>query len=204
MARQAIYPIGRVPRLADVYRFPQSSAAEPVANSRLFLSTGPQTIAPPLFTNSQTFFSGTVAAGPVTITQSARFDDGDTFYSATVSQAGADQTLTQSVRFDDGEAFYSPTVTQPPVVLLPAFFDDGDTFFAPTVTRGTVNLAPARYDDGDTFYSLTVTLGPPADQTLFPSINDDGDTFFTASVTTQGTPAEGFYSGLSLSMALNR
>lgn len=49
--------------------------------------------------------------GNQTITQTARFDNAQTFYSGTVTQAGGTQTLTQTARFNNAQAFYGGTVT---------------------------------------------------------------------------------------------
>jgi len=144
-------------------------------------ASGGVTLTPARFDNGVTFYAATVTAGAVTLTP-ARYDDGDTFYAATVSQGGGAQDLTPA-RYDDGDVFYAATVTAGAVTLTPARYDDGDTFYAATVTAGAVTLSPARYDDGDTFYAATVTAGAV---TLTPALFTDGDTFYAATITQGG------------------
>lgn len=66
-----------------------------------------QALTPSLFTNSNTFYSPTVAA-TYALTPSL-YTDADTFYAATVATTYA---LTPSL-YSDADTFYSPTVVQP-------------------------------------------------------------------------------------------
>lgn len=82
--------------------------------------SGSQTLSPGLFANANTFYAPIVSVGPVTLTQSARFDNTNTFYLPIVSLAGGSQSLAQSSRFDNSNIFYSPTVGGAGVTLSPA------------------------------------------------------------------------------------
>jgi hypothetical protein len=137
---------------------------------------GTQTLTPSRFDDGDTFFSATVTRGAVTLTQSARFDDGDTFFAPKVSHR-----LPQSARFDDADTFFSATVTRGAVALVQsARFDDADSFFSPTVTRGAVTLTQsARFDNAQTFNAHTISNITLLTQS---ARFDDADTFFSPTV----------------------
>jgi nitrogen regulatory protein PII-like uncharacterized protein len=76
-------------------------------------TTGTQTLTQTArFNNAQTFYSGTVtqAGGTQTLTQTARFNNAQAFYGGTVTQSGGTQTVTQTVRFNNTQIFYGGTV----------------------------------------------------------------------------------------------
>lgn len=105
---------------------------------------GDVTLTASLFTNTNTFYSPTVAASYTL--EPGLFADGDTFYSPTVA---ASYDLIPALYSDD-DTFYSATVTAS-YELTPALFVDADTFYTPVVTTAYDLFAP-HYSDADTFY----------------------------------------------------
>ena len=103
-----------------------------------------------------------------------RFDNTQTFYSATVTPGAVSLT---PVRFDNSQTFYAPTVTRGAVSLTPVRFDNSQAFYTPTVTLGAVTLTPARFDNAQSFYSPTVALEGAPTQTLTPTRFDNAQTF---------------------------
>ena len=103
------------------------------------------------FDNSNTFYTPKVSH---VLAQSARFNNTNTFYTQKVSHR-----LPQSARFDNSNAFYTPTVTQGAAQLTQsARFDNSNAFYTHTVTPGAVTLTQsARFDNSNAFYSATVT-----------------------------------------------
>ena len=91
------------------------------------------------------------------ITQSARVNNANTFYSPTVTQKAPTQTLTQTAQYSNSNVFYAPTVSRGAVNLSPIKVINLNVFYTPTITRGTANIAPSLYSNTNTFYSLTVT-----------------------------------------------
>lgn len=164
-------------------------------NSKLLLEPLEALVSPPLFTNTNTFYTQTVSstyaltASRLDNTQSfytpivsssyaltpSRYDNSQTFYSATVTSSYA---LTPT-RYDNSNSFYSATVTTS-YSLAPARYDNSQTFYAPTVTRGAVNLSPSLYSNSQTFYTPIVSRGTI---TLTPSRLDNTQSFYTPTVT---------------------
>ena len=100
-----------------------------VANSASFTTaSSAQTLTPSLFTNSNTFYSPTVAPGDVALTPSL-FTNSNTFYSATVTLAGGDQSLTPDL-FSNSNAFYAATVARVPGFLTPVLKNNTGTVLA--------------------------------------------------------------------------
>lgn len=141
----------------------------------------------------ETFIISFYPIAPASLTQSARFDDADTFGAAHVSRTlhpsrydDADSfgaavvtrgavTLTQSARFDDPESFQVAIVQGG--LTQTARFDDADTFNAHVLTTPVSLTQTARFDDADSFGVAIVTGG------LVQSARfDDGDSFGAATV----------------------
>ncbi len=121
-------------------------------------------------------------SSPQTLTQASRFDNAQTFYTATLSQSGGAQSLTPSL-YTNTQTFYAATVTRGAVNLTPALYTNTQTFHAPTVGRGAVTLTPVRYDNGQAFYTATLAIGAA---TLSPARFDNAQTFYGPVVTTGG------------------
>ena len=122
--------------------------------------------------------SVTVAAGAQTLTQDARFDNSNTFYSATVTVGAV--TLTPSL-YSNTQTFYSPTVAGvgPPQELTPSLYTNTETFYTHTVAAGAVTLLPSLYTNDNTIYSATVTTGPV---TLQPALYSNSQTYYTHNI----------------------
>lgn len=125
-----------------------------------------QSLTPSLFTNSQTFYSPTVAAS-YTLTPSL-FTNTQTFYSPTVTPGAV--TLSPSP-LTNGQTFYSPTVAPGTATLSPDLFANSQTFYSATITPGTVALSPSLFTNTQTFYSPNavprgVDLPTPPDRVL--------------------------------------
>ena len=103
-----------------------------------------QTLFPPSYANTNSFFAASVTTGSVALTP-ARFDNANTFFGGSVSQTAPSQTLTA------------------------ARFDNTSTFNTHTLTRGAVTLTAARFDNTNSFFGGTVSLGGAA-QTLTASL----------------------------------
>lgn len=112
------------------------------------------------FDNPQTFFSATVAATR-NLSQASRYDNAQTFFAGSVSQGGGGQSVSQNTRFDNAQTFPPATVSTLTQVAQASRFDNGQTFFAATVTT-TRNVTAARYDNEQTFFggSVVIAGGP--------------------------------------------
>jgi len=140
-----------------------------------------------------------VAIPAQTLTQTARFNNTNTFYAATVTLAGPTQTLTPALytntntfftaavaasntltpaRYDNANTFYAATVAGGVVTLEPALYTNTNAFFSPTASASNT-LTPALYENGNTFYVATVT---PGTVTLTPALYENGNTFYPATV----------------------
>ena len=93
------------------------------------------------------------------LTQSARVDNTNTIYSATVTQSAPVTTLTQTARLDSVNAFYSATIGRGEVNLTPSQYNNTNTIYTATVSPAVWNLAPSRINSTNTFYSATVGRG---------------------------------------------
>ena len=186
---------------------------------------GAPNLAPPLYSDADSFFAPIVTTGGVTVS-AAVYTDADTFHSAAVA---ARYALTPAL-YSDADTFFAPAVTVGAAALTPSLFTDVDAFFPATVSRGAVTLAPALYADADAFFAPTVTpvLAPSlftdpnsfysatvsvGAVTLTPSLFGEGDTFYTPGVSqtfltlnldpSQFTDADSFFAHtVSTSVAL--
>ena len=169
------------------------------------VSSGSSTTAPTVTTN----ITGTLTnvRGPVVLlrvretppptqglTQSARFDNTNTFYSPTATQFAPSQSLTPA-RYDNTNTIYSATVTPGAVNLAPSRYDNANAFYTPTVgqTGGAQTLNPSLYANASTFYSASVT----ATRELTPSRYDNTNTFYSASVSATKTLSPSRYDNSS-------
>lgn len=169
---------------------------------------GAQTLLPSLITDTDSFFSHTVAAGSVNLSP-ALFTDTDTFFTHSLASninlsaglfADSDTFFTHSASttinltaslFADSDAFYSAMVAAGAVNLQPGLFTDADTFYAATISQGgaTQNLTASLFTSSNTFYAhtLNATIG------LTPSLYTDSDTFYAATVATSITLTPALY-----------
>ena len=94
------------------------------------ITVGSVDVAPPLFTNTNSFYAATVTTGAVDLAP-ALFTNTNTFYAATVTVGAVD--------------------------LTPGLFSNANTFYAATITTGAVDLTPGLYTNTNTFYAAAVT-----------------------------------------------
>lgn len=150
-----------------------------------------QTLTPDLYTNTQTFYTPTVAA-TYALTP-ALYTNDQTFYAPTVTTSN---TLTPDL-YTNTQTFYSPDVTQSggTQTLTPDLYTNTQTFYSATVTPGAVVLEPQDYVDtgyadpgyfGPNTFSTQVfyspIVGPPG---LLPSLYVNPNTFYDPSVFNQ-------------------
>lgn len=158
----------------DIAGNSRDSSSPDIGPIELQSGASTQELTPSLFTNTNTFYAATVAAGAITLTP-ALYTDADTFYTQTVTTS---YSLTAPL-YTDADTFYAPTVAAGAVTLTPSLYSDADTFYTHTITGGAAVLAPALYTDADTFYAHTAAAGAV---TLTPSLYSDADTFYSATV----------------------
>lgn len=135
-----------------------------------------QTLTPSLFTNSNSFFTHTVAPGAVALTPSL-FSNSNSFFTQTVTPGAV--ALTPSL-YTNSNTFFTQTVSAS-YTITPSLFTNSNSFFTHTVTAGAVNLAPSLFTNTNTFYSPTVSLASGT-QNLAPSIFTNSNSFFTPTV----------------------
>ena len=127
------------------------------------------------------------ASGPVTLTQTVTYEDGDTFYAGTVSLSGGLQTVTQNTLYTDADTFYAGSVNRN---ISGVLYTDPDTFYTGTVTT---RINGTLYTDSDTFYAgaLSARISQSAlytdsdafyagtlAQALSGGLYEDADTFY--------------------------
>lgn len=164
---------------------------------------GSQTLTGTLFTNTNTFYGGTVQRGAVTLSGTL-FTNTNAFYAGTVEASytvggslfantssfyggavvpGA-VTLTGSL-FTDPDTFYGGTVSQSgaPQTLVGSLFTNNQTFYAGDI-KASITLSGPLFTDGDTFYGGTVTTA----YVITGSLYTDPDTFFGGVVSQPDAP----------------
>lgn len=104
--------------------------------------------------------SGGAGPSAQTITQSARFDNAQTFFGGTVTQPSGGQNVNQSARLDNTQAFYGGAVTASRAVTQTSRLDNAQAFYGGAVIQSgglqTVTQ-DARFDNSQIFYSGAVT-----------------------------------------------
>lgn len=98
------------------------------------------------------FYAPTVTRGAVTLAPSL-FTNSNTFHAPTVS---ASYTLSPSL-LTNTQAFHSATITVGAATLAPGIFANSQTFYSPTVAGGSADLFPPLYTNTQTFYSPALT-----------------------------------------------
>lgn len=137
---------------------------------RIFTGTG-LTSNPTLAVTGDTagIFLALVEGVARTLNQGTRFNNTNTFYTATLTQGAGDQTLTQNARFNEIIEFPAATITTGPVTLTQdARFDEVIEFYSATITQGGANQTltqNARFDEVIEFYSASISQ-TGANQTL--------------------------------------
>jgi hypothetical protein len=132
-----------------------------------------------------------VAIPGQTLTQTARFNNTNTFFSPTVTLPGPTQTLTPAL-YTNTNTFFAATVSASNT-LTPALYTNTNTFYAATVAGGVVTLEPALYTNTNVFYSPTAA----ASNTLEPALYTNVNTFYAASVSTSNTLTPALYENVN-------
>lgn len=116
-----------------------------------------QSLTPSRYNNTNTFYSATISqSSPAeTLTQTSTYNNNNTFYSQTLTRVP--YALTQTSRLDNANTFYSAAIASSSVDLRPQKLINNNVLYSASVSRGAVNLAPSRYDNANTFYLLHVT-----------------------------------------------
>ena len=104
-------------------------------------------------------------------------------FSALAGSVG--QTLVQTARFDNTNALYSATIVRGAVNLAPALYTNTNAFYSATITRGAVNLSANLYTNTNAFYAATISQAGAA-QTLLPNRFDNTNAFYTATIVQAG------------------
>ena len=134
-----------------------------------------QLLTPSLFTNTQAFYSPTVASNSQDLVASL-FTNSQVFYGPSVQ---ANYTLAPAL-VAETDTFYAATVGRGPVALTPARYDNTQTFYAATVGRGAVALSPSLVTNNQTIYAATVARGAV---TLSPGLLANTQDFYAGTVT---------------------
>ncbi len=134
------------------------------------------------YDNGQTFYVPTVAASYALAP--TLYSNGQTFYAPTIAQGAAGQALTPSL-YTNTQTFHAPTVAAT-YVLTPGLYTNTQTFHAPTVAQSgsTQALTPSLYTNTQTFYTPVVGRGAVA---LSPTRYDNTQTFYAATVAQSGS-----------------
>ena len=114
------------------------------------------------FDNTNSFYTHVITPGVVNLTQSARYDNSNTFYTHTLSQDGGPQTIIQDSRFDNTNTFYTHVLTTGAVALTQTSrHDESNTFYDHVLTLdgGPQTLTQtARFDNENSFFEHIITL----------------------------------------------
>jgi len=137
--------------------------------------SGSQTLSPPLYNNSQSFYAPTLAPGSVTITPGLLANT-QSFYVPTVSIAGGPQQLTAN-RLDNTPVFYAPLLSPGAVTLAPGLYNHSQTFYSLTLSASKT-LSASLFTNSQTFYSPIVSLGS-GPQVVAPGLFTNAQSYFT-------------------------
>ena len=136
---------------------------------------GSQTLTGTLFTNTNTFYGGTVQRGAVTVSGSL-FTNSNAFYAGTVK---ASYTVAGTL-FTNTNSFYGGAVVPGAVTLTGSLFTDPDGFYGGTVAQSGApqTLVGSLFTNSQTFFGGDVQTSIALDGSLFT----DGDTFYGGTV----------------------
>jgi hypothetical protein len=134
------------------------------------------------FDNSNTFYTHVLTPGAVALTQSSIYTNSQTFYTHVLSKTIA---LTQSSRFDNSNTFYTHSLATTISLVQSARFNNSPTFYTHVLTPGAVALTQvSRFDNAPTFYTHVLTVG--AVDLVQSSRFDNSPTFYTHVLTQEG------------------
>jgi len=124
------------------------------------------------FDNAQTFYASAVTTANQAV-QTSRFDNAQTFYAGVVF---ATQFVTQTARFDNAQTFYGGAATATNAIAQVSRFDNAQIFYAGVVTSVQNVTQASRFDNAQAFYSGDVT----AVATILPGLYVNEQIFFPA------------------------
>ena len=148
-----------------------------VGNFTVFLydQVGTQSVAPPLLSNSQTFYAPSVLRGAVNVLPPL-FTNTNTLYAPTV----VPQALTVSPPLlTNTQTFYGPTVVAGPLNVSPPLLTNTNTLYGPTVSGGTTTVIAPLLVNNQTFFGPTVVVGAV---TVLPPLLVNTNTIFAPRV----------------------
>jgi hypothetical protein len=113
-----------------------------------------QDLLPPLFTNSNTLYAPTIAAGATSIT-APLFTNSSTLYAPTL----ANRQMLESSLLTNSSTLYSPTLAPQAVTAELPLFTNSSTLYEPTVaqTAPSQNLTVPLLTNGSTLYAPTAS-----------------------------------------------
>lgn len=150
----------------------------PIALIRIRDTT--QQLTPARFDNTNSFFSATITqTTPAQDLAPARYDNTNIFYSPTVTSTGGVQTLAPAL-YTNTNTFFAAVVSATRT-LAPNRYNNSNTFYSATIGRGAVNLSPERFDNANSFYAATITQGSGT-QNILPNRYTNVSTFYSATV----------------------
>lgn len=110
------------------------------------------------------------AGGGINLTQSARFDNNNTFFGHAITPGAIALTAT---RYDNTNQFFGVTLTAGTVALTASRLDNTNQFFAHEIASG--GMAAARLNNANTFFAHSIGLGAVS---LQAGRVDNANTFF--------------------------
>ena len=115
------------------------------------IGSGSQTLTAPLYSDAESFFAATFAAGAVNLAPPL-YSDTETFFSATFTKGAVNLA---PPLFSDTDSFFNATVLSTKALTAP-LYADAETFFAATFVPGAVNLTAPLFSDAEAFFSATL------------------------------------------------
>lgn len=93
------------------------------------------------------------------------------------------QTLTQSARFDNSNSFFTHTLSVGGITLSASLFSNTNAVYSPTVLVGDVTLTVSLFSNSQTFYNHTVSNAASSQTLTQTSIFTNGNIFYSPTVT---------------------
>lgn len=144
-----------------------------------YSDAGSQGIAPSLLTNSNSFYTPSIAVGAVTVAPSL-LTNSQSFPTHDISLAGASQGVTPGL-LANANSFYAPDIGRGAVTVSPSLFSNANTF--PThivsLSGGPQAITPDLYSNVNSFYTANIERGAVS---ISPSLLTNTSSFPLASV----------------------
>lgn len=134
--------------------------------------------------NSQAFFGGVVAPGPITL-QLGRINNSSTIYAATIAVGAV--TL-QPPLLSNANTFYAHDVALLDRTLQAGRLDNSTSIFAPSLSAGAVTLQPPAIVGANSFFPTQVGLGVEVAATI-----ESASQLFSPTISVGGVPVAAPY-----------